>query len=540
MTQRDIRLNESRTIVHTDIKPDNLLLSHPEIEDILKKQLRSELIARLKKEEQERLRSAEIRGPRQPYIPKTPGLSPEQIKAMQDIREKVEAEKWEITPVLPVSSPIGFMKAGKSPARTASSSRTTPNHPGAVREPVVTPDRRSQAPKTAQGISPPPPIDLPDSGFRTAGPSRLVATASNLTLSRRDSRSHNTSPLLARAIAAQDNSPYLHGAPLERYPTRQYMASPLNESEMPRFDQLPPAAISFNNDGPGAFIREVSVQTVATASGGALPLSYPSAKAIPLAGLDTSFCHAKLIPPDADSITSSLIGSQLSGGGITRSSSGSGLGPGSGSGSSQNGDGWLSGSFYSSQRTGGSASSMESSFTADSGLRAFKPSSPTDALRIRWEQDNTPNQPFQTDSFPASSSPMIIKYGIRAATSTSIDAARTQGSSIFRPNVIPHPLLAPYQPLTIEERLRQLAIREDYLAAQAAGKQEPAEAVFDPAVKVKLADLGNALFYADAKASRTLPTHVCTRYYREPGNIIGVEYDLGVDVWALGCTVGLS
>jgi serine/threonine protein kinase len=135
---------------------------------------------------------------------------------------------------------------------------------------------------------------------------------------------------------------------------------------------------------------------------------------------------------------------------------------------------------------------------------------------------------------------MIIKYGIRAATSTSIDAARTQGSSIFRPNVIPHPLLAPYQPLTIEERLRQLAIREDYLAAQAAGKQEPAEAVFDPAVKVKLADLGNALFYADAKASRTLPTHVCTRYYREPGNIIGVEYDLGVDVWALGCTVGLS
>lgn len=70
----------------------------------------------------------------------------------------------------------------------------------------------------------------------------------------------------------------------------------------------------------------------------------------------------------------------------------------------------------------------------------------------------------------------------------------------------------------------------------------PARVRSDPLlnVHVKISDLGNAIFYHELKSKGALPENVCTRQYRPPENIIGAEYNLGVDVWALGCVVSAS
>lgn len=70
----------------------------------------------------------------------------------------------------------------------------------------------------------------------------------------------------------------------------------------------------------------------------------------------------------------------------------------------------------------------------------------------------------------------------------------------------------------------------------------PARVRSDPLlnVHVKLSDLGNAIYYNELKSKGGLPENVCTRQYRPPENIIGAEYNLGVDVWALGCVVSSS
>lgn len=67
----------------------------------------------------------------------------------------------------------------------------------------------------------------------------------------------------------------------------------------------------------------------------------------------------------------------------------------------------------------------------------------------------------------------------------------------------------------------------------------PARVRSDPLlnVHVKLSDLGNAIYYNELKSKGGLPENVCTRQYRPPENIIGAEYNLGIDVWALGCVV---
>ncbi|KAK9896190.1 Pkinase-domain-containing protein [Cystobasidium minutum MCA 4210] len=69
--------------------------------------------------------------------------------------------------------------------------------------------------------------------------------------------------------------------------------------------------------------------------------------------------------------------------------------------------------------------------------------------------------------------------------------------------------------------------------------ESPARVKTDPLldVHVKISDLGNAIFYNQLKARGGLPENVCTRNYRPPENIIGADYDLGVDVWALGCVI---
>lgn len=516
----------SLSIVHTDIKPDNILLKPDGLEDIIRKQLRAERIARLQKEEHERLRP-DLFPPKQPYIPKAPGLTPEQVKQLQDVKERVEREKWDITPAAPIASPIDFVKGHASPAR--SSPRVSASYPGVtVTASPSTPGKRKGKESTKSRLTtPPPPMDLQDSGFKA-----------DVTLGRKPSASRNTSPLLARAIAAHESSGYAYGAPLQRYPSRHYVAKPMLPDELASMHSRSPSEADFSMQD-----QELSVRTTATAAGGSYASSVLSKKGSPLAMLDTQICHANLVGAPTSSFAKSvvgLVGSQLSSLSITRTSSASTHGPrsGSGSGSSQNGEGWLSSSFMSA-RGGGSSSSLESSFTSDSALQGLQTGSPAQALNIRWERDNTPHQPSYGSSrsgFPSSSSPAVTKYGMPMASSASMEAMRSQGS-IFRPHAIPHPLLAPYQPMTIAERLRQLAAREDALHAQATGKQEVATPAFDPAVKVRIADLGNALFFADAKANNALPAHVCTRYYREPGNIIGAEYDLGIDIFALGCTV---
>lgn len=56
-------------------------------------------------------------------------------------------------------------------------------------------------------------------------------------------------------------------------------------------------------------------------------------------------------------------------------------------------------------------------------------------------------------------------------------------------------------------------------------------------IHVKLSDLGNAIYYNELKGRGSLPENVCTRQYRPPENIIQADYNLGIDVWALGCVV---
>jgi serine/threonine protein kinase len=55
--------------------------------------------------------------------------------------------------------------------------------------------------------------------------------------------------------------------------------------------------------------------------------------------------------------------------------------------------------------------------------------------------------------------------------------------------------------------------------------------------KIKLADLGNAIFFGEMKGRNALPEFVCTRQYRPPENLIGAPYDQGIDVWATACVV---
>lgn len=523
----------SLSIVHSDLKPDNILLSPSGLEEIIREQLRAERIARLKREESERLHPPLLL-PRQPYTPKTPGLSPEQVKQMQDVRERVEREKWDITPSVPLATPIDFMQASPS-LRHPRPDRLSTSHPGNSALPFVTPPKLAAIAKAARGmISPPAHIDLPDSGYKVADSSRPLSTMSTINLSRQNSGSNNTSPLLARAMASSDASNYSYGAPLQRYPSRHYIvAKPATIFDLAEDLLEAPAEIHFET-----LESEMSVQTTATAAGETFrPSSFPK-KGSPLALLDTQVCLANLVAPPASSFAKSLVGSKLNGIALSRTGSGSTFAAESGSGSSQNGDVRLSSSFM-SRGTGGSSSSLESSFTADSALRGYEAGSPTEALKIRWNCDNTPSQPSYIGSAGASSSssPIATKYGMPKASSVSMDAQGAHGS-VFRPNVIPHPLLAPYQPLTIEDRLRQLALREDALHAKADLGPKSVKSPAEPVVKVKIADLGNALFFADAKSEKNLPTHVCTRYYREPGNIIGAEYDLGIDIFALGCTVG--
>lgn len=71
--------------------------------------------------------------------------------------------------------------------------------------------------------------------------------------------------------------------------------------------------------------------------------------------------------------------------------------------------------------------------------------------------------------------------------------------------------------------------------------ESPARVKSDPLlnVHVKLSDLGNAIYYNELKRKGALPENVCTRQYRPPENIIQAEYNLGIDVWALGCVVSL-
>ena len=57
---------------------------------------------------------------------------------------------------------------------------------------------------------------------------------------------------------------------------------------------------------------------------------------------------------------------------------------------------------------------------------------------------------------------------------------------------------------------------------------------------VKLADLGNAIRYSEAKRRSALPEFVCTRQYRPPENIIGAPWDNSVDIWATACVVSTS
>ena len=67
----------------------------------------------------------------------------------------------------------------------------------------------------------------------------------------------------------------------------------------------------------------------------------------------------------------------------------------------------------------------------------------------------------------------------------------------------------------------------------------PARVRSDPLlnVHVKISDLGNSINYEQLRARGGLPENVCTRNYRPPENVIGADYDLGIDVWALGCVV---
>ena len=632
----------SLSIAHTDIKPENIMLHHADIDVILKKQLRQDLLVKLKQEEHDRLRpNSPTQATRAPYIPKTPGLSEEQIKEMQEIRRRAEEKKWIITPPVPVQSPIEFMKGGRrqrrgrtmgrrQPEGESSSSgsekaflRNSPSHPAsrstnditsslglAIDSPEApsfsllpahlrpassmrssTPLAGAATPASAPGGSPlKRPTSAPRSKLAAPVPEPLPPMLPDSVFAKRDvnhsphhngSLSHSNTPTptkigapssagssrpsppkLSRALAmvAEDGT-YALGAPLQRYPTLNPILndtflsgsassfSSMHPSDKSSFADVACAGLGFQEEQAARYAQVYSRKSSPIQSLHVAPVRADTV----LAEQFGSHASRRQNTSGSSGYSSGSGGSSpaisLSMGrnwsGRTNTTAGSGPGtsctsPSLDDGPDASGD-WLAGTYVSFKAgtSYSSASSGGSSFM--SGGRGTTPGS-QGVLPILGQGG-------------ASSSPIASKYGLAQASSTSYDAAYTS-QSVFRPALIPHALLgttatassgtnAPPAKLTLSERVRLMSMREDQRIKE---EEEKAAALvpawrkngpFEPTVRVKLADLGNAVFYSELRDSKQLPEFLCTRYYRAPENIFGHEYDLGIDVWALACTVSI-
>lgn len=59
-------------------------------------------------------------------------------------------------------------------------------------------------------------------------------------------------------------------------------------------------------------------------------------------------------------------------------------------------------------------------------------------------------------------------------------------------------------------------------------------------ISFKVADLGNALFFSQAKSFKCLPDVIATRQYRPPEVIIKAPWDASADIWSLACVVSAT
>ena len=101
----------SLDIAHTDIKPDNILLYHHDIEEILHGQIKAQAEQKLKERDDLRAQGIDPDVPQKPekYISSLIGLTAEHIEMIAEKRAASDARKWPITPTVPIDSPLPFM-----------------------------------------------------------------------------------------------------------------------------------------------------------------------------------------------------------------------------------------------------------------------------------------------------------------------------------------------------------------------------------------------------------------------------------------------